>query len=73
MHFDTADLIASVIFGSLGSGYLLYGRRAERPAFLIAGAALVIFPWFVTNLVLLIAIGAALLLAAPFAAWWFEF
>lgn len=73
MNFSAAGLIAGVLFGSIGVGYFMYGRRQTRPVHLVCGAALTIFPWFVSNLIALIAIGLALL-AAPFAAaWWFDF
>ncbi len=73
MHFSVAVLVAGMLFGTIGVGYFMYGKRAERPVALICGAVLAVFPWFVTNLAALIVIGV-LLLAAPFVAtWWFGF
>ncbi len=71
MHFTAATLIAGVVLSSIGAGFFMYGKRAERPVHLICGVLLAIFPWFVTNLVALILLGIVLV-AAPFlAAWWF--
>lgn len=71
MNFSAAGMFAGVIFGSIGVGYFMYGRRQTRPVHLACGITLAVFPWFVTNLVALIGIGIALI-AAPFlAAWWF--
>lgn len=60
-----------MIFSTLGVGFFMYGKRAQRPVHLVCGAVLVIYPWFVTNVAALVSIGVVLL-AAPFAAaWWF--
>lgn len=73
MNFSVGTLVASMLFGTIGVGYFMYGKRAERPVALVCGAVLAIFPWFVTNLAILIVIGV-MLLAAPFVvAWWFGF
>lgn len=73
MNFSVGTLVAGMLFGIIGVGYFMYGKRAERPVALVCGAVLAIFPWFVTNLTVLIVIGV-MLLAAPFVvAWWFGF
>ena len=56
-----------LLFGAIGSGYLVYAKRQYSGAFAIAGALLIIFPYFVSNAILECAIGAALS-AAPFIA-----
>jgi hypothetical protein len=73
VNFSVGTLVAGMLFGIIGVGYFMYGKRAERPVALVCGAVLAIFPWFVTNLTVLIVIGV-MLLAAPFVvAWWFGF
>ena len=57
--------ILSVFLGIIGTGYVMYGRRARNPVALVAGVLLCVFPYFVDSLALTIAIGAGLL-AAPF-------
>jgi len=55
----------SVLFGAFGFGYFVYGRKQEAPVPLVCGLGLMIFPYFVSSIVLLVLIGAALV-AAPF-------
>ena len=62
---NTAQLLWGVLFGALGAGYALYGRRQRALVPLISGIALMVFPYFVTNTWLMVIVGAALS-AAPF-------
>ena len=57
--------IASVFLGIIGTGYVMYGRRAHNPVALVAGVLLCVFPYFVETFAWTMAIGAALL-ALPF-------
>jgi hypothetical protein len=65
------SLFLDLFFGSIGSGYLIYGKKQFSAGFLIAGFILVIYPYFVTNMAACFAIGAAVS-AAPFVARHFE-
>lgn len=62
---DTANLLWGVLFGSVGFGFFLYGRKQARPVPLVCGIALMIFPYFVTHTTLLVAVGVALM-ALPY-------
>lgn len=53
-------LLLSIIFGAIGGVYLFYGRREHEPLYLVIGAALMFYPYFVSNVPLLLAIGIAL-------------
>jgi hypothetical protein len=57
--------ILAVFLGIIGTGYVMYGRRAHNPVALIAGVLLCVFPYFVDSLIWTLLIGAGLL-AAPF-------
>ncbi|HTM35032.1 MAG TPA: hypothetical protein VL263_27175 [Vicinamibacterales bacterium] len=57
--------ILAVFLGIIGTGYVMYGRRAQNPVALIAGVLLCVFPYFVDSLIWTLLIGAGLL-AAPF-------
>jgi hypothetical protein len=46
-----------VLFGSLGLGYFVYGKKQNAIVPLVCGVALMVFPYFVSNVILLIAIG----------------
>ncbi|MEJ2087594.1 MAG: hypothetical protein P8Y69_03790 [Gammaproteobacteria bacterium] len=62
---DTASLLWAVLFGSIGMGYLIYGRKQRSIVPFISGIGLIGFPYFVSNTVALVLIGAALV-ALPF-------
>ncbi len=59
-------LFLGLIFGSIGTVYFIYGKRIHEPLLLIVGLALVIYPYFFENVVLVLLIGA-LLAAIPIA------
>lgn len=46
---DGTSLLISVLFGAIGTGYFIYGKKQSEYIFLIAGIILVIYPWFVTD------------------------
>jgi hypothetical protein len=63
MH--TASLLWGLLFGSIGLGFLIYGRKQRAVVPLVCGLALMVFPYFVANTILLVVIGVALM-AIPY-------
>ena len=59
------SLLFAMLFGSIGFGYFVYGKKQQRFAALLAGLALIIFPYFVSNTYALAVVGLGLM-AAPF-------
>ena len=57
--------ILSLLISTIGLGYFMYGKKAVRYNFLIAGLILMIYPYFVPGILLLLIIGLVLL-ALPF-------
>lgn len=57
--------IAAVFFGIIGSGYFMYGKKAQNWVALGSGVLLIIFPYFVDSFLWTMIIGLVLL-AAPF-------
>jgi hypothetical protein len=57
-------LIYSVIFGSIGFGYFIYGKKQQRMVPFIAGLGLCVFPYFISNLYAMVIVGI-ILTAAP--------
>lgn len=57
---DTSSFILSFLFGSIGFGFFIYGKRQQAVVPLICGLILMIFPYFISNAILLTAIGVAL-------------
>ena len=62
---DSQSLIWGVIFGSIGLGYFVYGKKQRSVVPLVSGLVLMVFPYFVSNTVLLVIVGL-LLLAIPY-------
>jgi predicted membrane protein len=61
----TAVLLWGLLFGSIGLGFFIYGRKQRAVVPLICGLALMVFPYFVSNTMLLVGIGAVLI-AIPY-------
>jgi predicted membrane protein len=59
-------LLWGLLFGSIGLGFFVYGRRQKAVVPLVCGLALMIFPYFVSNTILLVAIGVALMVVPYF-------
>lgn len=57
---DSSTLLWGMLFGSLGLGYLQYGKRQKRAVPFACGLALIVFPYFVSTIWLLIGIGVVL-------------
>lgn len=61
---NTASLLLSVIFSSIGLGYFIYGKKQQQMLPLICGIALMIYPYFFDSAILMSTIGLVLI-AAP--------
>jgi hypothetical protein len=62
---DASVLLWGVIFGSVGLGFFIYGRKQQAVVPLVVGIALFVVPYFISNLYLLILVGI-LLVALPY-------
>ena len=58
-------MLWGLLFGSIGLGYFIYGKKQRAAVPLVCGLALMLFPYFVSNVVLLVGIGV-LLSAIPY-------
>ncbi len=58
-------IFVEFLFGMVGTGYFIYGKKAGRMLFLGCGLALGLFPYFVDNWVAIVLAGAAFV-ALPF-------
>ena len=61
----TAVLLWGLLFGSIGLGYFIYGKKQRAVVPLVCGLGLMIFPYFVPNTVLLVGVGT-ILIAIPY-------
>lgn len=55
-----AALLWGMLFGAIGVGYFIYGRRQSMIMPLVCGVALMVYPWFVSSALLIVAIGIVL-------------
>ena len=62
---STATLLWGLLFGSIGIGFFIYGKRQSMVVPLVCGLALMVYPYFVANAWLLLLIGIALM-AVPY-------
>jgi CHASE2 domain-containing sensor protein len=62
---ETSQLLWIVLFGSIGLGYLTYGRRQSAILPLLVGIALILVPIFISHLYLLLAV-CLILVALPY-------
>ncbi|UCX04621.1 hypothetical protein [Shewanella glacialimarina] len=63
---DSAAMIMwSVLFGAIGMGYVVYGKRQKAIVPLCVGMALMVFPYFVANVTTLV-IAGFVLVATPY-------
>ena len=58
-----AILFWGVLFGSIGLGYFMYGKRQAAVMPMLCGAGLMVFPYFVSSTLWLIVVGAGLTIA----------
>ena len=62
---NTASLLWGLLFGSVGLGFFIYGKKQQALVPLLCGMALMIFPYFVTSTLMLVTIGFVLI-ALPY-------
>jgi len=63
---STSLIFVGLVFGSVGSGYLVYGWRQHAFVPLICGLALMAAPYVVANIAVLVVLGIALVVAPYF-------
>lgn len=51
------SLLLDILFGAIGSGYLLYGWREHDVEFLFSGVLLAIYPYFFSNAFVILLLG----------------
>ncbi|PVZ69620.1 hypothetical protein [Pelagibaculum spongiae] len=58
-------MIWSVLFGSIGVGFFMYGRKQKAIVPLCTGLALFVFPYFMPSVTMLLIVGVVLM-AIPY-------
>ena len=62
---NSTQLIWGMLFGAIGIGFFVYGKKQKAVVPLFTGIALFVFPYFLSNVYLLVAVGAVLV-ALPY-------
>ena len=62
---DTTTIMLSLLFGTVGLGFLMYGKNAGRVVPMAAGLALTVCPYFISSVLALLVVCTALV-AVPF-------
>lgn len=62
---STAVLIWGLLFGAIGFGFFLYGKKQKTVVPLITGIMLCVVPYFIANLYVLVGVGV-ILVAIPY-------
>lgn len=60
-----AGLIWSMLFGAIGVGFFIYGKRQRTVVPFLVGVALIVFPYFIANVYVMVLVGLGLI-ALPY-------
>ena len=62
---NASILIWGVLFGSIGLGFFVYGKKQKTIIPIICGIGLMVIPYFISNLYIMI-LSSIVLVALPF-------
>ena len=62
---STAVLIWGMLFGAIGFGFFLYGKKQKAVVPIITGIALSVVPYFIADVYVLVGVGV-ILIAIPY-------
>jgi len=62
----TSLLIWGMLFGAVGLGFFAYGKKQKAVVPLFTGVALFIFPYFISNVYMLVMVGVVLVVLPYF-------
>ena len=58
---SSAGLVWAMLFGAVGMGYFVYGRRQRAAVPFVCGISLFIFPYFIPNVYALVITGVVIM------------
>lgn len=62
---SSSIMLWSVLFGGIGIGYFMYGKKQKAIVPLCIGLALFVFPYFMSSVAMLLIVGV-ILVAIPY-------
>lgn len=63
---SVATLVWGMLFGAIGVGYFIYGKRQSALVPLVCGLLLMVFPYFFSSAWALVLVGAVLMVIPYF-------
>jgi len=57
---NTSSLLWGLLFGSFGLGFFVYGRKQKAIIPLVCGLILMVYPYFISNTIILVILGVVL-------------
>jgi predicted membrane protein len=61
-----AELLWGLLFGSVGLGFFVYGKKQAKIVPFVCGLALMVYPYFMPNAVTLVLMGVVLVVIPYF-------
>lgn len=61
LNMNTALILWGLLFSSIGFVYFVYGKKRDNLVIRYTGVALIFFPYFFNNTVILVVVGLALM------------
>jgi hypothetical protein len=61
VSFDANSLLLSLLFSSVGFVFFAYGKKQSRLPHMVAGVTLMIYPYFVSNLIAMSVVGVVVI------------
>ncbi len=62
--YSEAMLLCNLLFGSIGLGYFIYGRKQGNKVVLYSGVALMLYPYLFSSVITVVIVGL-LLMSVP--------
>ena len=66
MEANTAQLLWAMLFGSIGLGFFIYGKKQKAVIPFVTGIGLFVFPYFITDVYMMVLTGVAIMVLPYF-------
>jgi len=66
LSMNVNNILLGLVFGSVGLGYFMYGKKKSNLVIRYTGLALMVYPYFVENTWALLVVGIVLMLVPKF-------
>lgn len=70
MEINISLIVSAIIFSGVGFVFFMHGRKQKKIEILITGLVLMIYPYFISSIMLAIIVGIVLALLPFIFRWW---